>query len=33
MMSDLIDPVEMTFLLIAVLFLIMGVVYGRDNNR
>ena len=27
MMSDLIDPVEMMFLLIAVLFLIMGVVY------
>ena len=29
MMFDLIDPVAMIFLLIAVLFLIMGVAYGR----
>ena len=28
-MSDLIDPVAMMFLLIAVLFLIMGVAYGK----
>lgn len=29
MMFDLIDPLAMMFLLIAVLFLVMGVAYGR----